>query len=49
MARSGFLVDSGNPPPKRLGSSQGMGQRKVLIGTPSYDGTLDVWYVNSLV
>ena len=28
---------------------KGMGQRKVLIGTPSYDGTLDVWYVNSLV
>jgi hypothetical protein len=23
--------------------------RKVLIGTPSHDGRLDVWYVNSLV
>jgi hypothetical protein len=23
--------------------------RKVLIGTPCYDGRLDVWYTNSLV
>jgi len=29
--------------------SRNMVQRKVLIGTPSYDGTLDAWYVNSLV
>ena len=24
-------------------------KRKVLIGSPSYDGKLDVWYVNSLI
>jgi len=24
-------------------------RRKVMIGSPSYDGTIDVWYVNSLV
>ena len=23
--------------------------RKVLIGTPSYDGRIDVWFANSLV
>jgi len=23
--------------------------RKVLIGTPSHDGRLDVWYTNSLL
>jgi hypothetical protein len=34
---------------ERIVKYKGMGQRKVLIGTPSYDGTLDVWYVNSLV
>ena len=26
-----------------------MKQRKVMIGTPCYDGRLDVWYVNSLM
>lgn len=26
-----------------------MKQRKVMIGTPCYDGRLDVWYVNSLI
>lgn len=52
IAEAGFkFMESGRSKRayKRLGSSQGMGQRKVLIGTPSYDGTLDVWYVNSLV
>ena len=23
--------------------------RKVLIGSPSYDGSINVWYVNSLI
>ena len=23
--------------------------RKVLVGSPSYDGSIDVWYVNSLI
>jgi hypothetical protein len=23
--------------------------RKVLIGTPSYDGRIDAWFVNSLI
>jgi len=52
IAGAGFEVMEGGRSKrayKRVRSSQGMGQRKVLIGTPSYDGTLDVWYVNSLV
>jgi len=24
-------------------------KRRVMVGTPSYDGSIDVWYVNSLV
>lgn len=31
------------------GQNKKIVKRKVLIATPSYDGTLDVWYVNSLV
>lgn len=32
-----------------LPEKQKMAPRKVMIGTPSYDGHLDVWYTNALV
>jgi hypothetical protein len=53
IADAGFiLMEKGQSKKsyKRIASeNKSMPPRKVLIATPSYDGTLDVWYVNSLV